>query len=969
MLNITTITRQRVDKVVDYYADGADDYYAKDGNAMQWQGAGAEELGLTGEVEQKRFAKLLDGKVTDDISVMRKTANSESKERLGYDLTFSAPKGVTLQALVNGDKRIIEAHDRAVTKAIEEAERLALGRFTVNKKTHVENTNKLIVGKFRHETSRELDPDLHTHAFVMNLTKTSDGKWRSLTNDGIVNSLTLLGNVYKSELARELELAGYNLRYDRNGTFDLAHFSQEQIAQFSQRSQQIEAELAKNGLSRETASHEQKNAAALKTRKSKGEVDRDVLYEGWKNRAKELQIDFDSREWKGAANDDIARNTQPAALEKPIEYQADKVMTFAIRSLTERQSVITERELMDVAMKHGYGRLTLDDIRAARERAITSGNLIKEEATYAAATTNKKQQNVAMTREQWVTELVKAGRNKDEARKLVDKGITNGRLVQQKPRFTTQLAQQRERNILKMEREGRGKIQTPYTREFSEGWLASRTLKPEQLKAVMGIIHTPNQFISVHGFAGTGKSYMTKSAADFLKEQGVHVTSLAPYGSQVKALQAEGLESRTLQSFLRASDKKIGPGSVVFIDEAGVIPARQMEETMRVIRDAGARAVFVGDTKQTKAVEAGKPFEQLIKAGMETAYMKDIQRQKDPELLKAALNAAEGKIKASLTHVTSIVEEKNHDQRYRRIVGDYVAMPPTDRANALIITGTNDSRKKINAYIQAELGLKGQGINYPLLNRLDTTQAQRQHSKYYEKGAVIIPERDYSNGLKRGAVYTVLDTGPGNKLTVSDGSGDTIAFSPARFSKLSVYSVEKTELAVGDQVRITRNDAHLDLANGDRFKVKGVQSGEVLLENEKGRLVKIDANKPMYLGLAYASTVHSAQGLTCDKVFINMDTRSLTTAKDVYYVAVTRAKHEAVIYTDDEKKLDKAASREGFKTAALELEQLKRYAKEQQHDAREKGRDKTEPTQEKDNAKRKGKGHDKNNDERAFTSL
>ncbi|MBL7324926.1 hypothetical protein INQ16_25135, partial [Escherichia coli] len=135
-----------------------------------------------------------------------------------------------------------------------------------------------------------------------------------------------------------------------------------------------------------------------------------------------------------------ARNTQPAALEKPIEYQADKVMTFAIRSLTERQSVITERELMDVAMKHGYGRLTLDDIRAARERAITSGNLIKEEATYAAATTNKKQQNVAMTREQWVTELVKAGRSKDEARKLVDKGITNGRLVQQKPRFTTQLA-------------------------------------------------------------------------------------------------------------------------------------------------------------------------------------------------------------------------------------------------------------------------------------------------------------------------------------------------------------------------------------------------------------------------------------------------------------------------------------------------------------------------------------------------
>ncbi|HDL0062489.1 hypothetical protein M0W93_23980 [Salmonella enterica] len=97
-----------------------------------------------------------------------------------------------------------------------------------------------------------------------------------------------------------------------------------------------------------------------------------------------------------------------------------------------------------------------------------------------------------------------------------------------------------------------------------------------------------------------------------------------------------------------------------------------------------------------------------------------------------------------------------------------------------------------------------------------------------------------------------------------------------------------------------------------------------------------------------------------------MDTRSLTTAKDVYYVAVTRAKHEAVIYTDDEKKLDKAASREGFKTAALELEQLKRYAKEQQHDTREKGRDKAEPTQDKGNARPKDKGHEKNNDDRAL---
>ncbi len=149
------------------------------------------------------------------------------------------------------------------------------------------------------------------------------------------------------------------------------------------------------------------------------------------------------------------------------------------------------------------------------------------------------------------------------------------------------------------------------------------------------------------------------------------------------------------------------------------------------------------------------------------------------------------------------------------------------------------------------------------------------------------------------------------------------------------------------------------------LEVKSVQSGEVLLENEKGRLVKIDANKPMYLGLAYASTVHRAQGLTCDKVFINMDTRSLQRPK-MFITWLSPALNTKPSFTPTMKKLDKRPAGKWFKTAALELEQLKRYAKEQQHDTREKGRDKAEPTQDKGNARPKDKGHEKNNDDRAF---
>lgn len=927
MLNITTITRQNTGKVVNYYADSKDDYYAKDGTAMQWQGNGAEQLGLSGDVDKDKFRELLEGRVDGTSKARHVKTGNESKERLGYDLTFSAPKGVSLQALVHGDQRIIDAHDKAVTAALREAEMLAMGRSTQNKKTTLEHTDKLVMAKFRHETSRELDPELHTHGFVMNLTQTADGKWRALTNDGIINSLTHLGNVYKSELARELELAGYQLRHDKNGTFDLAHFSREQITGFSQRGQQVEAQLEKQGLSRETATHAQKSAAALMTRDEKRDVDRAELHQSWVRRAGELGIDFENLSWNGQSKDEIARNSRPSPqVEKPLEFHADKAMQFAIKHTTERNSIVSEKELMSAAIKQGYGRLTIDDIRAARERAIKSGGLIQEVPLYKAASANKKS-DIAMNRQEWVDQLVKNGKSKQIAQQIVDRGIAQGRLVKQGPRFTTQVAQERERSIIKMEREGRGTIKHAYTQEATSEFLASRSLKPEQRKAVDEILFTQNRFMAVHGFAGTGKSYMTKSAADALRMQGVHVTSLAPYGSQVKALQEEGLESRTLASFLKAADKKIGPDSVVFIDEAGVIPARQMQETMRVIKEAGARAVFLGDTKQTKAVEAGKPLEQMINAGMQTSYMKDIQRQKNPELLKAALLAAEGHASKSLAHIPAIVQEVDKHERHHRIVKDYASMTAEERANALIITGTNESRRAINAGIQKELGLTGTGEKYQLLNRLDTTQAERQHSKYYTEGSFIIPERDYSNGLQRGQVYEVIDTGPGNRLTVKDEQGENISFSPARFSKLSVYSIEKTELAPGDQVRMTRNDAQMDVANGDRFTVKSVRENQILLENEKGRMVTVDARKPMYMGLAYASTVHSAQGLTTDKVFINIDTKSLTTAKDVYYVAVTRARHEAIIYTDDAKKLGNAVSRESLKNAALEINQLRRYSR------------------------------------------
>ncbi|WP_241485650.1 AAA family ATPase, partial [Xanthomonas euvesicatoria] len=142
---------------------------------------------------------------------------------------------------------------------------------------------------------------------------------------------------------------------------------------------------------------------------------------------------------------------------------------------------------------------------------------------------------------------------------------------------------------------------------------------------------------------------------------------------------------------------------------------------MKTVEAHGARAVFLGDTTQTKAIEAGKPFYQLQKAGMETAHLVEIRRQKDPQLLEAVKLAAEGQSAKSVAQIRQVLKEPEAAARYAAMVKHYAELPKHDRDQTLIITGTNQSRKALNDGVRHALGLQGQGQHYQLLNRLDTT--------------------------------------------------------------------------------------------------------------------------------------------------------------------------------------------------------------------------------------------------------
>lgn len=928
MLDITTITRIDIASVVGYYADAKDDYYSKDSSFTAWHGQGAEALGLSGEVSSQRFKELLVGEI-DPFTHMKRSSGDATKERLGYDLTFSAPKGVSMQALIHGDKAIIAAHEKAVAAAVQEAEKLAQARTTHAGKTITQNTGNLVVASFRHETSRALDPELHTHAFVMNMTQRGDGQWRALKNDELMRAKMHLGDVYKQELALELTKAGYELRYNnKNNTFDMAHFTDEQIRGFSRRSAQIEEGLAAMGLTRETADAQTKSRVSMATRDKKtDDYSREDIHKEWVNRANELGIDFNDLSWAGKGKDgpQTSMNTVPNFTSP--EVKADRAIQFALKSLSERDASFDQSRLLAVANKKAIGQASKQDIEAAYYRAVAKGAIIEGEARYT-TTTDQRSKDApplpAMTKAEWQAQLTdKKGMNNDQAKALVAEGIKSGRLKKSSHRVTTVEGIRVEKAVLNIEARGRGKVIAALTSEQVAAQLVGKTLKAEQQKSVVDICTTTDRFVAAHGFAGTGKSYMTMSAKAVLESQGFNVTALAPYGTQKKSLEDEGMPARTVAAFVKAKDKKIDEKSVVFIDEAGVIPARQMKVLMETIEKAGARAVFLGDTSQTKAVEAGKPFEQLISAGMQTSYMKDIQRQKNDVLLEAVKLAAEGHISGSLARLSNISAEKDQDKRLEAVANRWLSFSPEQREGTLIISGTNESRVILNSQIREALQLQGKGVEVNFLERVDSTQAERRDSKYYQAGQIIIPEKDYKNGLQRGESYRVLDTGPGNLLTVAGSDGQKISFSPRTHKNLSVYTSVAAELAVGDKVMVTRNDKTLDVANGDRFTVTGTtEKGTFTLTNAKGREIELDKKQAAYLSYAYATTVHKAQGLTCDRVLFNIDTRSLTTSKDVFYVGISRARHEVEIFTDDKSRLLSSASRNSPKTTASEIDRF-----------------------------------------------
>ena len=897
-----------------------DGYYAKDSAehraASAWAGRGAEALGLEGPVDPNVFRAVLEGEVPDGSGrrLGRRTREGGIHHRPGRDLTFSAPKSVSLVALIGGDARVVEAHDRAVTRALDWFERNAAETRMQDRATGRmvrAGGQKAVIATFRHETSRNLDPALHTHSVIANMLLGSDAKWRTMANERLYASKMLLGALYRSELAGDLARLGYRIeKTHADGRFEIGGVPRETIEAFSTRRADIEAAMESRGHGATAENQHLARRAALMTRAHKRDVEKEALRGVWAKQAAELGLDAKAlvasameREPRGPEKEGAREADRQADLAgHPARTEpAKEAVEWALAHLSERDAVFARTELLAAALAHGPGTASI----GAVERVVEG--------------------------------LVREGR-------LHDAPVLKGG-----DGLTTDMAVARERETIALMRAGSGRGKAAVRGWMVDRYLRKGPLTAGQKQAVKLILSEKDRTVGVQGYAGAGKTRMLDRARTIAGKKGWRVLGLAPSASAVRTLEAEsGIKSETLQRFL-ARNAGVAEGrltkraarkmrtafakTVLVVDEGSLASTAQARDLLRI---AGAlripKLVLVGDTKQLEAVDAGKPFAQIQAAGMKTAVMDEILRQRDPDLKAAVEATLAGDIGRAFEKLGDNVAEVNPKNIAGAVAARWLKLSPEVRERTGVMSPGHELRAAINAHIRERLVREGRIAGPALLTKRlvskGYTSAEKALAANYAPGDVVAFHRSYKRlGVEKGEERRVLgvDRERGTVRLEAPG-GSFVDWKPTqvggRRGGTEVYRAETIELRAGDRVRWTRNDKDLGLVNSATAEVSGVRNGRVTFMLEEGRKLVLARGDPQlrHLDRAWASTVHAFQGRTVDNVIAAMEANHphLTTAK-AFYVEISRARDRAELVTDDAKALkERLETVTGERISALE---------------------------------------------------
>ena len=860
--------------------------------ASAWHGQALAALGLKAgqKVSATTFETILQGHVLGTNIRLGRKREGKHEHRPGFDITFSAPKSVSLAALLptrkhpRGDRGVLRCHDEAAKATldwIEETKLQTRGYDPATGRRPRVKGHGMAAALFRHIASRNLDPQLHTHAVVANMTRDGEGHWKSIEPTELHRNAILFGAYYRDQLARRLIAKGYSIlpaMAGRMQSFEIAGYDQRVRNAFSSRSAEMKAYMDEQGWDRSQAAAD---IAALATRKRKAEPLHAMLRTIWAARAEELGEVPVVRRARGR----VSLPAVPSAL---------KIAWQAMRHLEERQSVFAAHHLEALALGHSPGRHTLEEVREAISCLVKDAHLVEARL-----------------------------RNSDRS-------------------FVTDRALKAERAVIAMMKAGIGEGMALAAGKAVAAHLAGAGLTEGQEEAVRTILLTPDRVVGVQGRAGTGKTTMLRQVRELAGKR--PVMGLAPSTAAARVLGREtGMAAETLQWFLarcRAVETGAGPvigrlkeryrDAVLVLDEASMVSTDQMKRLMRVAEELEvARLVLVGDRSQLRAVEAGQPFRLLQKAGMATAEMNEILRQREPKLRGAVNAVLEGEPGEAMELLGSSVHEVPWDELGQKAAEAWLSLDVETRARTLLVAPTHELRAEINAAVRETLAaegvLRGRTLLIERLVGLGMTRAEMADVRNYREGDTVLFNQDMVNfRVRKDEILTVTGIDR-DRLLLRHPDGRPRHVVPERGRtryRIEVYETRPIEIRAGDRIRWTRNDRKRELVNGEQAEVEAITKDRVRLLLADGRKLSLRHDDPQlrHLDHAWSSTVHGAQGSTADGVIAVLDSgHGALTDQSTFYVEISRARDSAVVLTDNcEQLVEVLEAHTGERATALE---------------------------------------------------
>ncbi|HAT8643605.1 MobF family relaxase [Legionella pneumophila] len=905
----------------DYYTT-AFNYYSGDATAMLWLGKGSDQLQLKGLVEKEQILTLLEGELPNG----QRLQNLKGEHRPGFDMTFSAPKSVSILVGLGAAPELVGFHDKAVKYAIAQIENeFAETRVRRDGEIVFEKTGNLVVAAFRQPCSRANDPALHTHCVTMNMTFLN-GKARSLASDplrnnGVIeqiqNNAHYCGLIYRQHLANQLKEAGFRLQLTGDGLFEIDGIPRDVLREFSRRRVDIERHLEEKGWEGAKSS----SAATLLTRHGKEEHDLAFLEEDWQQRAKALGFDahefiknraqqFESNTWLSGIKEKLLSLVRKNTHNKnPTEIDAAHAcVQVATETLSQRSSVFSERALLAESMKHSLIYPQSID----KKTIIQAIQHEKRNQTLYESRCPDTQQALLTT--PWLLTL------EAETIAIIDnnKGVM--------PAISS--------------KEGVEDFQKQRAKSLSF------PMTDSQKQSMIALLTSRDRFSAIQGYAGVAKTSMLAEARLLIQEQGYQLRGITVASSAANELQTKAGIRSDVYPIVHQEIKESPTGSLsktlFIVDESSMLSSHQGHELLKQIERTGARLVLVGDKAQLPSVNTGRIFSLTQDYGIETSVMDEIVRQKNKNVKDAVIFATKGGVKEALDKL-EVQTLATHEERIKWIANHWLSLTPERRQETLLFAPTHANREAITEILRKGLinegVLEGDVYMQTVLKAKSIEAVQQRFVDYYQKGDVVRFNQSFKKGqLKLGSYYTVGQISSihrrDNVLPLINENGKHIQFPlknlphykthSAPFERvIELYDAKSLELIKGDKVMWTRNFKDLGIRNGQCAVLSEVNDKSLHFNTKEGFSLTLEKSHPAlkHLDYSYVLTNYKVQGKDAPYGIGLMESyhRFSATLKN-FYVQISRAINGMTLVTDNKEHLIDAIKRNSDeKPASLDI--------------------------------------------------